>query len=61
MRKVIQGVSEKQIGVADYHYFENGNTQQCNVFRHNKYLLSFCLCVKFQPDMSNVTKVMNAR
>ncbi len=24
------------LGVADYRYAKNGNTQQCNIFRHNK-------------------------
>ena len=33
----VPGVSEKKYGVADYQYFKNGNTQQCNIFRHNKY------------------------
>ncbi len=27
----------KKYGVADYRYFKNGNIQQCNIFRHNKY------------------------
>ncbi len=34
---VILGVSEKRYGIADYWYLKNGNTQQCNVFRNNKY------------------------
>ena len=34
-------VSQKKYGVADYRYFKNGNTQQCNIFRHNEY--NFCL------------------
>ncbi len=25
----------KKYGVADYQHFKNGNTQQCNIFRHN--------------------------
>ena len=36
-------VSLKKYGVADDRYFKNGNTQQCNIFRHNKY--NFCLAV----------------
>ncbi len=30
-------VSEKKYDVADYQYFENGKTQQCDIFRLNKY------------------------
>ena len=32
----LSGVSEKKYGVADYQYYKNGNTQQCNILRHNK-------------------------
>ncbi len=30
----------KKYGVADYQYFKNGNTQQLNICRHNKYNFS---------------------
>ncbi len=30
----VPGVSKKY-GVADYQYFENGKTQQCDIFRRN--------------------------
>ena len=33
----VPGVSEKKYGVADYQYFKNGETQQCDIFRLNKY------------------------
>ena len=35
------GCLRKKYGVADYQYFKNGNTQQCNIFWHNK--CNFCL------------------
>ena len=38
---VIPGVSEKKYGVADYQYFENGKTQQCDIFR----LITYNLCL----------------
>ena len=56
----ITGCLRIKYGVADYWYFKNGNTQQCNIFRHNKYI--FCLVVcEFPIHMSNVTKVMNLK
>ncbi len=36
--------SQKKYGVADYWYFKNGNTQQCNIFRNNKYNLCLVVC-----------------
>ncbi len=40
---VVQGVSKKY-GVANYKYFNNGDTQQCNLFRHNKYNFYLVVC-----------------
>ena len=57
--RFVENYREKY-GLADYRYFKNGNTQHCNIFRHNKYNFQL-LCVKFQLHMSNVTKVMNLR
>ncbi len=60
----IYHVSQKMYGVTDYQYFKNGNTQQCNIFRHGKKRVNIIvikLCVKFQSRISNVTKVMNVR
>ncbi len=37
-------MSQKKYGVADYQYFEIGNIQQCNNFRHNKYNLYVVVC-----------------
>ncbi len=55
-------VSEKKYGVADYQYFQNGNTQQCNIFRHNKYNIRLVVCeISISLIMSNVTKVMTFR
>ncbi len=31
------GCLRKKYGLADYRYFKNGNTQQRNIFTHNKY------------------------
>ena len=50
----------KKYEVADYQYFKNGNTQQSNIFRHNKYNFQLVVC-EFKLNMSNVTKVMNLR
>ena len=35
MSKVCTGCLRKKYGVADYQYFENGKTQQCDIFRLN--------------------------
>ena len=35
----ISGVSEKKYSIADYQYFENGKTKQCDIFRAIKYKL----------------------
>ncbi len=34
---VCTGCLGMKYSVADYQYFKNGNTQQCNIFRHYKY------------------------
>ncbi len=41
---LLPGVSEKKYDVADYRYFKNGNTLQCNIFRHNKYNFHVVVC-----------------
>ncbi len=53
----------KKYGVADYQYFKNGNTQQCNIFRHNKYNFYLIACEISSPYyvMPSITKVMNLR
>ncbi len=40
----VPGVSEKKYGVADYQYFKNGETQQCCIFRPNKYYMYLLVC-----------------
>ncbi len=50
-----QVFQKKEYRVTDYQYFKNGNTQQCNIFRHNKYnFLVVC-------EVSTLSKVMNTR
>ena len=44
----ILGVSKKY-GVADYQYFKNGDTQQCNIYRHNKYIFCLVVCEILTP------------
>ena len=34
---------KKKYGIVDYRYFKNDNTQQCKIFRNNKY--NFCVVV----------------
>ena len=39
----------KKYGVADYQYFKNGKTQQCDIFRLNNYNLCLVECVVSTP------------
>ncbi len=39
----------KKNGVPYYQYFENGSTQQCNIFRLNKNNLYLVVCVISTP------------
>ena len=32
---ILPGYLRKKYGVANFRYLKNGNTQQCNIFRHN--------------------------
>ena len=57
----ILGVSKRKNGVANDQYFQNSNTQQCNIFRHTKYNLQLVVCEVSTSYMSNVMKVMNVR
>ena len=43
------GCLRKKYGVADYQYFENGITQQCDIFRLNKYNLYLVECEVSTP------------
>ena len=38
------GCLRKKYDVADYQYFKNGKTQQCNIFRYNKYNFRLVVC-----------------
>ena len=40
---------EKKYGVADYNYFKNNNTQQCNSFRQNIYNFDLVVCEVATP------------
>ena len=37
-------VSPKKYGAVDYQYFKNGNTQQCKIYRHDKYIFRLVVC-----------------
>ncbi len=39
----------KKYGVADYQYFKNGKTQQCDIFRLNKYNACLVACEVSTP------------
>ena len=39
----------KKNSAAYYRYFENGSTQECNIFRLNKYNLYLVVCVISTP------------
>ena len=43
-------MSQKKVyGVADYQYFNNGTTQQYNIFRHDKYNFHLPVCAVSTP------------
>ena len=41
---ILPGCFRKKYSVADYRYLKNGNTWQCNIFRHNKYNFYLDVC-----------------
>ncbi len=43
------GCLRKKFSLADYWYFTNGNTQQCNIFRHDKYNSCLAVCEVSTP------------
>ncbi len=47
------GRLRKKYGVADYQYFKNGNTQQCNIFRLPKYSLCLVVCEISTPHVKS--------